>query len=96
MDHCEVEVCQVKEPAGLSTVQCLEFTEVSEVFMISENLDGKRRAMEVISPGFEGTDNCQQFVAIDIIILFCWREGLKKVRAGMPLAVQVGLEEDGT
>ena len=55
--------------------------------MIGEDLDGKRGAMEVMSPGFEGMDNCQEFVVVDIIILFCWRKGLRKIGAGMPFAV---------
>ena len=63
--------------------------------MIGEDLDWKRGAMEVMSPGFEGMDNCQEFVVVDIIILFCWRKGLRKIGAGMPFAIQVSLE-DGT
>ena len=55
--------------------------------MISENLDGERGAMEVMSPGFEGMDNCQEFTVIDIIILFCWGKGLEKVGTGMPFTV---------
>ena len=64
--------------------------------MISENLDGKGGAMEVMSPGFESTDNHQEFSVVDIIILLCWGKGLRNVQTGMPFAIQVGLEEDGT
>ena len=28
MDHCEVKICEVKEPAGLVVVKCLGFAEV--------------------------------------------------------------------
>ena len=55
--------------------------------MISENLDGEGGTMEVMSPGFEGTDDCQEFSVIDIIVLFCWEEGLKEVRTGVPFAI---------
>ena len=55
--------------------------------MIGENLDGKRRAMEVMSLGFESMNNCQEFAVIDIVIPFCQRKGLRKVGAGMPFAV---------
>ena len=52
--------------------------------------------MEILSPGFEGMDSCQEFAVIDIVIPFCRREGLRKVRPGVPFAVQVSLEEDST
>ena len=55
--------------------------------MIGEDLDGERGAMKVMSPGFEGTDNCQEFVIIDIIVSFCWRKGLRKIGTGMPFAI---------
>ena len=35
--------------------------------------------MEVMSPGFESMDNCQEFMVVDIIILFCQGKGLGKV-----------------
>ena len=47
--------------------------------MISENLDEERGAMEVMSPGFESTDNRQEFSVVDIVISFCWAKGLRKV-----------------
>ena len=55
--------------------------------MISENLDGEGGTVEVVSPGFEGMDDCQEFSIIDIIIPFCWREGLREVRTGVPFAI---------
>ena len=55
--------------------------------MISENLDGKGGTMEVMSPGLEGMDDCQEFSVIDIIVLFCWGEGLREVRTGMPFTI---------
>ena len=35
--------------------------------------------MKVVSPGFECTDDNKEFVIIDVIILICWGEGLKKI-----------------
>ena len=55
--------------------------------MISENLDGKGGTMEVMSPGFEGTDDCQEFMVTDIIVPFHLGEGLGEVRTGMPFAI---------
>ena len=55
--------------------------------MIGENLDGEGGAVEVMSLGFEGMDDCQEFLVIDIIVLFCWGEGLREVRIGIPFAI---------
>ena len=55
--------------------------------MISKDLDGEGGTMEVMSPGFEGTDDGQEFTVIDIIVLFRWGEGLREVRTGMPFAI---------
>ena len=35
--------------------------------------------MEVVSPGFEGMDDSKELVIINVIILFCQREGLREV-----------------
>ena len=64
--------------------------------MISENLDGKRGTMKVMSPGFEGMDYCQEFAVIDIVVAFRQREGLRKVGTGVPFTIRVSLEEDST
>ena len=95
MDHSEVEIHQVKEPMGLSAVQCLGFVEVRQVFVIGEDLDGEGGTMEVMSPGFEGTDDSQEFSVVNIIVPFCWGEGLREVGTGMPFAIRVSLEKDG-
>ena len=55
--------------------------------MISENLDGEGGTMEVVSPDFEGMDDCQEFSIIDIVIPFHWRERLREVRTRVPFAV---------
>ena len=55
--------------------------------MISKNLDGKGGTMEVVSPGFEGMDDCQEFSIVDIIISFRWGEGLREVGTGVPFTI---------
>ena len=55
--------------------------------MIGEDLDGEGGTMEVMSPGFEGTDDGQEFSVINIIVLFHWEEGLREVGTGMPFAI---------
>ena len=55
--------------------------------MIGENLDGEGGTVEVMSPGFEGMDDCQEFTVINIIVLFRQGEGLREVRTGMTFAI---------
>ena len=55
--------------------------------MIGENLDGEGGTMEIMSPGFEGMDDSQEFSVIDIIVPFHWGEGLREVRTGMPFTI---------
>ena len=35
--------------------------------------------MKVMPPGLEGTDDSEEFMIIDIVILFCWGKGLEKI-----------------
>ena len=70
----EVEIGNVKEPAGLATIQTLGGTEEGKVFMICENLDGKGRSMEVMTSGFESTDNGKEFPIVNVVIVLCWGE----------------------
>ena len=62
--------------------------------MVSEDLDGEEGSVEVVSPDFQGTDDCKEFTVIDVIVLFSGDEGLGEVGAGVPIAVRVSLEED--
>ena len=52
VDHFQVKVCKVDEPAGLSSVEVLGGAEVGEVFMVSEDLDWEGGSVEVVSPRF--------------------------------------------
>ena len=49
-----------------------------------------------MSPRFQGTDDGKEFSVVDVIVSFCRRERLGEVRAGMSIAIRVGLEKDGT
>ena len=41
----------------MSAVQHLGFAEVCQVFVVGEDLDREGGTVEVMSPGFEGTDD---------------------------------------
>ena len=50
VDHFQVKVRKIDEPASLSPVEVLGGTEVSEVLVVGEDLDWERGSVEVVSP----------------------------------------------
>ena len=74
MDYFQVEVGEVDKPSGLLTVEGLRGAEVGKVFVVSKDLNGKKGSVEVVSPGFQGTDDGKEFSVIDVIVSFCWGE----------------------
>jgi len=64
--------------------------------VVGKDLDWEWGAMEVVSPGFKGTDDGEEFVVIDIVVSFCLRERLGEVGTGVPISIGVHLEEDST
>ena len=74
MDHFEVKVGEVDEPLCLSAIERLGLAEVGKVFVVCENLYQKRRAVEVVTPGFQGANDREEFSVIDVVVLFSRRE----------------------
>ena len=87
MDDFQIKVCEVKQPACLAAVQVLGLTEVCQVLVICKDLDREGEAMEIMSPGFQGTDDCEKLSVVDIIVSFCRDERLREVGARVPVAV---------
>ena len=56
------------------TIQVLGGVEEGEVFVIGENLDKEWGAMKVVMPGFESTNNGEEFTIVDIVVTFCGEE----------------------
>ena len=87
VDHFQVEVSKVDEPMSLPSVEVLGGTEVSEVFMVGEDLDREGGSVEVVVPRFQGADDGEEPSVIDVVVLFCWGERLGEVGTGMPFAI---------
>ena len=96
MDDFEVKISKVEQPLCLTMIEVLCLMEVCQVLVICKDLDGEREAMEIMSSGLQGTDNCKEFSVVDIVVSFCRNEQLREVGAGVPIPIGVGLEEDGT
>ena len=76
VDHFEVEVCEVDKPMRLSAIERLGLSEIGEVLMVGEDLYRERGAMEVMSPGFQGANDSEEFAIIDIVVTLSRGEGL--------------------
>jgi len=55
--------------------------------VVGKDLDWERRAMEVVSPGFKGADDSEEFAVIDIVVSFCLRKQLGEIGAGVPIPI---------
>ena len=95
VDDFEVKISKIKQPLGLSAVEVLSLMEIHQVFLVSKDLYGKGGAMEVVSPRFQGTDDGKEFLVINVVVSFSRDEQLREIRTRMPVAVDIGLEEDG-
>ena len=52
--------------------------------------------METMLSSLESSDDSKEFMVIDIVVMFCRREGLEKVRTWVPFSIGISLEKDGT
>ena len=70
MDDFEVKIGRVEQPACLSTVEVLCLTEIHKVLVVCKDLDEEGGSMEIMSPGFQGVNDGEQLLVIDVIVLF--------------------------
>ena len=71
MDDFEVKISEVEQPLCLVMIEVLCLTEVCQVLVICEDLDGEGRSMKIVSPGFQSTDDCKEFPVVDVVVSFC-------------------------
>ena len=50
MDDFEIKISEVEQPARLATIEVLCLTEVRQVLVVGEDLDGEWGPMEIVSP----------------------------------------------
>ena len=74
MDNFQIKICKVKQSLCLTTVKALGLAEVHQVFVVSKDLNREGGSVKVMSPGFQSTDDCEEFSVIDIIVSFSWDE----------------------
>ena len=95
VDDLEIEIHKVEQPPCLAAVEVLGLTEVRQVLVICEDLYGEGGTMEIVPLGLQSADDGEELLVVDIVVSFGWDKRLGEVRTGVPVAVRVGLEEDG-
>ena len=76
MDHFEVEVGEVDQPARLTAVKRLGLAEIHEVFVVGEDLYREGGAVEIVAPGLQGANNGKELSVINVVITFGGGKGL--------------------
>ena len=89
----KIKLREVEEPVSLVTVKFLGLSEVGEVLMVSEYLDWGGGSKEIVSPGIQGSHDCEEFSVVDVIVALGWAKRLREVGTGVPFTVDVSLEE---
>ena len=96
MDHFEIVVSEVDEPACLAAVMCLGLAEIGQVLLIGKDLHREGGAVKIVAPGFQGADDCEELSVVDVIISLSRGERLRKIGTWVPVTIEVGLEEDSS
>ena len=78
---------------GLTVRQFLRLAEVCKIFVIGEESYQVTCALEVVMSMIQGMDNSEEFLIIDIIVLFCQGEHLREICTGMKITVVILLHE---
>ena len=68
---------------------------IGKIFVVGEDLHREWGTMEIVTPRLQGANDGKKFAIIDIVIPFSEGEGLRQVGTWVPVAIGVGLEEDG-
>ena len=70
MDHFQVKVSKVDEPARLSAVERLGLAEIGKILVVCEDLYGKGGTVEIVAPRLQGANDGEEFAVVNIIISF--------------------------
>ena len=73
----QVELGKVFRPSSLMSGKLLCSGKVFKVLMVSENIDGKGRSLEVMTPNRECSKDSKQFLVVGVIVELGSRKGAR-------------------
>ena len=82
----DIKVPEEEGPVSLVMSEFARILEVGQVLMVGENRDRMQDTLQVLSPFSQSENDYQEFAVIDVVILFCSREGPGEISAGMEIA----------
>ena len=75
-------------------VKVLGLMEVYQVLVVNKDLYREGGSMEVVSPGLQSADDCEEFAIVHAVIILSRNKQLGEVWAEVLVAFGVGLEKD--
>ena len=75
MKEADVVVAECQDVAGEAAIDFLGAAVILEILVISKNVDDELGTKEEVAPMFEGTDDGEEFLVPDRVILFSLGEG---------------------
>jgi hypothetical protein len=75
---CEMEVSKDLRPSDLVAAKVVSGSKILKIPVVSENFSWLGRKFQIVSPMFEGNNDGQEFLVIDLIVHFS-REELARV-----------------
>ena len=75
MEEADVVVAECQDIVGEAAIDFLGAAVILEVLVISKNIDDEFGTEEKVAPVFEGTDDGEEFLVPDRVILFSLGEG---------------------
>ena len=81
----DVELGEVLRPVGLTAGQDLGAGEILQVLVVSDHIDWRGRALEVMSPVLEGLEDGQQLLVMGVVVQLRGGQSLRIVSNGLEL-----------
>ena len=92
----DVKVLKEERPASLASRKFARVLQVGKVFMVNEDRDRVRSALQVLLLFCKGKDDSQEFMIIDVIVLLCCRKGFGEIHTGVQVTWSIWLHENCT
>ncbi|KIM60182.1 hypothetical protein SCLCIDRAFT_124808, partial [Scleroderma citrinum Foug A] len=81
-------------PSGLPTSENLRGREILKIFVISNNIHQGGRALQVVSPGFEGLENSEELLVMHVVVQLGHSECARIEGNRLNLAIGTGDGQD--
>ena len=85
--NSQIELGKVFRPSSLTSGKLLCSGKVLKVLMVSENIDGKGRSLEVMTPNRECSKDSKQFLVVSVIVELGSRKGSRMKGYGVDFVI---------